>query len=809
MSDLRFALRQLLKFPGVSFAITLSLAVGIGANTVVFSWIRATLLEAIPGAARPERLFVLAPQHKSGGINDTMSLADIETLRAATNIFSGIAGSQIDSLPVQIDREIEWVWGQPVQANFFEVVGVRPALGRAFQAGEDLPGATQPVAVISHQFWQQRFGGEPDIIGRVMAVNERQVTIVGVAAAGFRGTMGGLGLDLWIPLSVHVAAADLRRRSESRGWRWLHTVARLHDGVSLAEAQRFAAVVGSRLAEEFPKASRDTTIAVLPVWKSPWGGQQIFLPLLRVLTVVAMLLLALVVANIAYLLLVRAQSREMEVAMRVALGASPGRILRQFLTESLLLAALGGAGGVLLASSGKNLLLQLMPSTYLPIDYSLRIDGLTLVATGALTLLAGLLFGLTPAVRALRLSLNETLKTGGRLTTGPSTRHWLRRGLVVGEVALACVLLLGMALCIRSFQKARFIDIGLNPKNVWLAGFRLSPNAGDGAWANGLFRRLREEASRLPGVEAAALVDWLPLGFEDGSSSGVEIPGYVPQPGESMGVRNGSVSPGYFATMQIPMLAGRDFREDDVREPVRAAVVNQAFVERFLSGRDPLGQSFRFWGAEARIIGVVKTGKYRALNETPKPYVYALSETTGLRTPTLVVRTHGAPGTVARSIEKLATSIDPRLTPFAALSYETYMAAALAVPRMAAVLLTALGVIALALAALGTYGVVAHGAQQRRRELGIRLALGARPRDVLRLLVGQGLGLAGLGIALGLGAGVAVAQALAGLLVGVQANDWLAWVGPPALMIIATLLACWLPARRASQLDPVEALRVE
>ncbi len=809
MTDLKFAFRQLLKNPGFALTAIVTLALGIGANTVVFSWIRTTLLDAIPGAARPERLVVLAPEHKSAGLNDTMSLTEIEALRESASVFSGVTGSQIDPLGIRIDREIEWVWGQPVQANFFDVVGVRPVLGRTFQAGEDLAGAVENVAVISHRFWQQRFSGSSDVIGRVIEINERSVTIVGVASPDFHGTMGGLGLDLWIPLSVYVSPESLRERTESRGWRWLHTVARLRDGVSLGEAQAAAAAIGQRLAQEFPDASRDTTFAVLPLWKSPWGGQEIFLPFLQVLTLVTALLLALVTANIASLLLARAQSRESEVAVRIALGAAPRRLLQQFLTESLLLAALGGVAGVILATAGKDLLLRLMPPTYLPIAYDLRIEGFTLAATCAITLLAGLLFGVAPAARAVRLNLHDTLKAGGRSMVGGSSRHWLRRGLVVGEVALACVLLLGMGLCVRSFQKARHIDVGLNPSHVWVAGFRVSPDAGDAEWVNDLFRRLREEAARLPGVESAALVDWLPLGFEDGSGASVGIPGYTPQPGESMGSRMGFVSPGFFETLQIPLLAGRDFREGDARESTRLVVVNQAFADRFFAGRDPVGLTFRVWGGDARIIGVVKTGKYRALNEAPYPYVYALAETIGHRTLSLVVRTQGEGSISARSLEQLAVSIDPRLSPFAVLRYETYMAAAFAIPRMAAVLLTALGVIALGLAALGTYAVVAQNAQQRRREMGVRLALGAEPRDILRLILNQGLVLAGMGIALGATAGIAVAGTLAGVLVGVTSKDLLAWMVPPLLLVVVTLVACWSPARRAARTDPMEALRNE
>lgn len=809
MTDLKFAFRQLIKNKGFTAVAVLTLALGIGANTVVFSWIRATLLDAIPGAAQEDRLVVLAPKHKSAGINDTMSLTDIEELRHATNVFAGITGSQIDAMPVRVDREIEWIWGQAVQASFFDVVGVRPELGRTFRTGEDLPGATESVVVISHRLWQKRFAGAKDIIGRIIEVNERPVTIVGVADPGFHGTMGGLGLDLWIPLPVYVSSNALRERTESRGWRWLHTVARLRDGVSMATAQTIAGSIGQRLAQEFPNASRDTTYVVLPLWKSPWGGQEIFLPLLQALSVVAMLLLALVTANIANLLLARAQTREPEVAVRVALGATPRQVIRQFLTESLLLATLGGALGIVLAMAGRKVLLQLMPPTYLPISYNLHIDGYALAATCAITLLSGLVFGLMPALRAVRLNVNDTLKAAGRSTTGAGTRHWLRRGLVIGEIALACVLLLGMGLCVRSFVKAQKIEVGLNPKNIWVAGFRISPNAGDADWVKSLFRRLRQEAAQLPGVESAAIIDWLPLGFEDGSGASVEIPGYTPRPGESMSSRIGLASPGYFETMQIPVLAGRAFRDDDALEPIRVAVVNQAFVDRFFPGRDALGLQFKIWGTDTRIIGVVKTGKYRTLNEPPFPYVYVDSEAMDNRNLTIAVRTRGEPSLVAKQLETLATSIDPRLTPFAALSYETYMAAAFAIPRMAAVLLTALGLIALGLAALGTYAVVAQGAQQRRREIGVRLALGAQRLDILRLIVSQGLFLALLGIGLGALIGIVVAQALTGVLVGIRTNDLLAWLGTPATLVLVTILACWLPARRAANVDPMEALRNE
>ena len=490
LAHMKYAFRQLLKNPGLTAVIVISLAIGIGANAVVFSWIRATLLDSIPGAGEPQRLAVISPQHKSGGINDTMSLADIESLAAETNIFAGITASQFAAVTVRLSETPEWFWGQHTLANFFDVLGVRPALGRGFVPGEDQPGALTQVAVISHKLWQERFEASPGVVGRVIEINERPVTIVGVAPEGFKGAMGGLRMDLWIPLATQITDGELKPRYTSRGWRWLHTVARLQRGVSFAQASVAADTVGRRLAQEFPEVSKDSTLRVLRMWDATWGGQSLFLPLLRVLAIVAGLLLLLVAANVANLLLARAQARQRELGVRLALGATAGRVIRQLLTESMLLATLGGLGGVALAIFGVNFLFTLLPPTYLPIGYDLRLNWTLLGVIGVVTLATGILFGVAPAIQASRTDLNETLKAGGRTSSGLSPRHWLRRALVVSEVALALVLLIGMGLCVRSFAKARQVDVGFDPHGVWLAGFRLSPHAGDEAATRQFYQRV-------------------------------------------------------------------------------------------------------------------------------------------------------------------------------------------------------------------------------------------------------------------------------------------------------------------------------
>jgi len=809
MNDFKFSLRQLLKRPLLTIVIVLSLAVGIGANTIVFTWIRTTLLEAIPGAKDPTRLTVLISQHKSGGINDTMSLPDIESLATERGVFAGITASQYEPVSVRVDAEPEWLWCQYSMANFFDVLGVKPVLGRGFGPGEDRSEAGDRVAVISHDLWQRRFQGAPEVLGRVVQFDQKPVTIVGVAPPGFAGAMGGLRMDLWVPLATRFSGSELRPRYESRGWRWLHTVARLAPGVSVREANAAAATIGQRLAGEFPDSSKDTTLRVVRVWEAPWGGQALFLPLLRALTVVAGMLLLLVIANVANLLLARAQERQREMSLRLALGASAARVVRQLLAESTLLAVIGGAAGVALAMWGAHWLVDLMPATYLPLGYNLGINRTVLGVTAVVTLVTGLLFGLAPALNAARADLNEALKAGGRATSGVGPRQRLRRALVVGEVALALVLLLGMGLCVRSFTEARRMDLGLDPRGVWVAGFRFNAPAEDEASARAFYRKLLAEAAQLPGVEAVGLASWFPLGFEGGDGAGVKVPGYVPAAGENMGTGVAVVSPGYFDTLRIPVRHGRDFNaRDDSSQPL-VAVVNEEFARRYFAGRDPVGLTFNFWRGDTRIVGIVPTGKYNELRETPQPFFYLCAWQIDNRNLGVAVRSSADPRQVAQPVEGLARSLRADATPTASMTYETFVGAAFTIPRVAATLLAVLGALALGLAVMGIYAVMSQSVGQRVRELGVRVALGAQPRDVRGLILGQGLKLAMLGMGIGALAGIGVSRVMSGLLVGISAADGWTWLVVPPLMLAAVIAACWLPARRAARVDPMEALRNE
>ncbi|MBL9175104.1 MAG: ABC transporter permease [Verrucomicrobiales bacterium] len=808
MSDLRIALRRLVGSPTFTLVAILSIAAGIGANAVVFTWIRTTLLHAIPGVPRPAELAVVCPRHISGELTDTMSLPDLHALAAETNLFAGVTGSQMGVTTLRIGETTEWIWGQMTLANFFDVLEVRPWIGRGFEAGSDRPGAAGNEAVISHALWQRRFGGRPDILGTSVEINRRPVTIVGVAPPEFQGTMGSLRFDVWVPITVQIEPEELRRRETRTGWRWIHTVARLAPGSGFGRTATATAALGNRLAREHPAESRDLTFDLLHVWESPWGGQALFLPLLRALAAVALLLLVLVTANVANLLLARAQGRRTEMALRLALGAAPGRVLRQLLVESLVLAAAGGIPGVLAAAWGSHALGSLLPPTYLPVALEFPLDWTVVAASGLLTALAGIGFGLVPAWQAARTDLNATLKSGSRAAAG-GERAPLRSAFVIGQLALALTLLVGMGLCIRSLAAARHLDVGLQPRDVFVAGFRLSPGWGTDAEAQQFYRRLRSAAEAIPGVDAVAVADWLPLGFEGGSSIGVKVQGYEPRPGETMSAGVATVSPGYWDALRIPFLSGRGFRDSDDASAPPVVVINEELARRWFPGREPIGLKLQISGRETTVIGVVKTGRYRALGEPPQPFLYRCQEQMRDRDLTLVVRHHGSTEVLRTALEQASTHLDPTVRPFATMPYETFLEAAFMVPRSAAVLFSLLGALALILASLGVYGVMSQNVSARTREIGVRMALGAAPQDVLRLMFSHGLKLAAGGLLFGGAMAFGASRVLESLLIGVRAGDVATWILCPLLLLTAALSACLIPALRAARVQPMAALRGE
>ncbi len=808
MHDLRFAVRQLLKSPGFTAIAVLSLALGIGATTTVFCWIQGILLNPLPGVERPGEMVVLTTSH-ADQMWDTVSLPDLKDYAREKQVFAGIIGSQVTPACLTLDRRSVWIYGQIATANFFEVLGVRPILGRTFLPDEDQKPGGNPVMVLSELCWRRVFGASPSVIGRSIELNQHPFTIIGVVPAAFKGTMSGLACDFWAPLSMHQEVANFGSL-DNRDDHWLHSQARLQPGVSIPHAQAVVDAVGARLEQAYPASNRQNRVNVLDFLHAPYGTQPIFRRVFGILLAVSAGVLLLVAANIANLLLARATGRQKEIAVRLALGAGRARLIRQLLTESLLLAALGGSLGVLVAYWAVDLLSAWQPPTPLPVRLEAHVDGATLAFTVFASVATGIVFGLLPAFRASRPDLNSALKEGGRSSGGGAAHHRLRAMLVVAEIALAVMLLVGAGLCIKSADRASRTELGFDPRHVLLAGLRVGMNGYTEQTGKILYRRLEQRLAALPGVESVALSSWFPLGFERGPQHTVSVAGYSPKPGEDYSIPFSIVSPGYFSTMQIRLVDGRDFTAlDDERTP-GVAIINEAMARRFWPGLNPLGRKFHAAWRDLTVVGVAATGKYYSLNEAPRCFFYTpYQQGVWDLNLGLCVRTAGDPSTYGEAVQRAVHQIDPRVEIWAMLPMSGYVKAAYVAPVLASRLLLWMGVVALALAAMGVYGVVAYVVTQRTQEFGVRIALGADTRDVLRLVLMQGMRLAAAGIVLGLVGAFAVTRLLAGFLLGISPSDPVTFGAVVLVLAAVSLLACAVPAFRATRVNPVEALRSE
>jgi len=792
MNDLRFTIRQLLKNPGFTAVAVLTLALGIGANTAAFSWIQTVLLRSVPGVADADRLIVIAPRHVSGNLIDTMSYPDVQDLAAHKELFSGIVASQYAPVSMTIGAEPEWAWAQCVTANFFDVLGVRTVLGRAFLPEEESSPGGHPVVVLSHAFWQRRFNSDSNVLGRTITLNRQPFTIVGVAPPAFRGTMGGLAFDLWVPIMM-------RDKLLPGGWnpgifqarnnRWLHTVARQWD-------------------QEYPATNRNIRFALVPMWKSPWGAPGVLLPVLSVLFAVTCLVLLIVAANIASLLLVRATQREREIAVRLAVGASRARVIRQLLTESIVLAVLGAAVGVPCAAWRMDLTRDLFPDAFLPVVLDPHLDARSLLFMLLAACGIGLLFGLAPAWQSSRPNLCVALKDGARgMSAG---RHGLRSCLVAAEIALALLLLISAGLCFQGFRHARRMNPGFDPAGVLLANMRLGVHGYSDSDGKLFYRKLLERLRPLAGVEAASLGDYVPLGPEGGSSTRLSPEGYTPQPNEYMSLPFNIVSPGYFETLRIPLIEGRDFAARDDASAPGAIIINEIAARRFWPGRSALGRRITIFGnRELTVVGVAKAAKVRWLNEPASGFFYLPLEQFYSPNMNAHLRAAGNPLALANAVRREVRALDPSMQPAIILPMTEVTDFSVLTYHVAASVLTVLGATALVLAMLGIYGVMAFVVNQRTQEIGIRMALGAAKGDVLKLVLGQGARLAVIGIVAGLVCALAATRFLASVLVGVSALDPLTFGAASLLLGAVALLACYLPARRAMRVDPMEALRYE
>jgi predicted permease len=813
IQDLRYAVRVSAKSPGFTLVAVATLAVGIAANTTVFSWIDAVLLRPLPGVARQQELAVFETLTPNGEFLTT-SYSDYRDYRDHLTLLAGLAIAGPRALSIGQEDHAERVWGELVSGNYFAVLGVKPVIGRVFSPDEygDKQGA-YPVAVISYGLWQRLFNGERNAIGQTIRLNRQQMTVVGVAPPEFRGIIPGLTFEIWVPVTMgHQLNLMPDWYLADRKTRAFLAVARLKPGVRIEQAQAETAAVGRELARMFPRTNQGMSATELPVYKGHFGAQSLMLAPLQILMAVCGVVLLIVCANIANLLLARAVARQKEFTLRMAVGAGRWRLVRQLLAESLVLAVLGVAVGVPLSMWLSTGLGSFLPAGTLPVTFEIHLNADILGFAILLCGLACVISGIAPALHTSRTDLNEVLKAGGgRAGTAGSRSQGMRRLLVVAEVALALVAIIGAGLFARSFQMARRINPGFDPQHVLVAHPHLT-TAGYSVPDRKLFcRRLRERLETQPGVEAVTYADMVPLGFDAGPWEDLDIEGYMPSPSENMKIYRNVVAPDYFGLMRIPLLEGRDFTELDNEKSEPVMIVSEQFVRRFFAGRPAIGRKVRGWGQWFRVVGVAKDSKYHTPNEALKPYFYVPFQQVYRSDLAIAVyvRVAGDPAQAISLVRREIRGLDPNVGVFDTMPLTEFIGASLVAQKIGAVLLGVLGLIALVLAAVGLYSVMAYAVSQRTQEIGIRMALGARPGTVVGLIVGQAMGMASIGLAAGVAAGLAVTRLASGLLVQVSATDPAIFAAATAFLALVAVIASYLPAYRATRIDPNQALRME
>jgi predicted permease len=809
LQDLKYGFRVLAKSPGFVAVCTLTLGLGIGANSTIFSWINSTLLNPLPGVKRSTELVSLTRGVRESP-NPPFSYADYKDLRERNRSFSGMLGYHIgDSIALTGGGKPERLLGMLVSANYFEVLRVRPIMGRGFLPAEELKPAGAPVAVISYGLWQTRFGQDASVIGRTLEINQHPFTIVGVTPVDFQGSMTGLSPDIYIPLVMDPVVSAGWRRLYERETSWLNVYGRLRAGVELRQAQEEMNVLMQQIVKQFPDSHLGPNdITLDPLWRSPFGLNSATSTLLPMLQALAGALLLLACANVANLLLVRGVGRRREIAIRLSMGAGRGRLVRQFLVESLLLALAGGAVAMLLTVWTAGTFADFIPPTSIPISINIRADRTVLLVTLLLSALTGVIFGILPALRSSRIAPATVLKEEAGTVTGGLHKSLLAGGLVVAQISLSLVLLISSGLLIRSFRAAQRFDTGFDPNHVLLASFDLLPFGYSRATGIEFDRQLLAKLESLPGVESVTLANWVPLGTGHHTAT-VDPEGYVPQPHEQMDIMRADVGPNYLRTMRIPLLAGRDFTPRDAAQTQPVAIVNQALADRYWPHQDALGKRLRAQGDSFTVVGVARNSNYGRLNETPQPIIYLPLLQDFYHDAVIHARVSGDPAAFVPVVEKTVHELNADLPLFNVMPLKTVIKLASTMERIAGTFVGVFGLLALVLAAVGIYGVVAYSTRQRSHEIGIRMALGAERVDVLRLVLGQGLRLALSGVGIGLAMSFAATRFLRTWLFGVAATDPLTYAGVVLLLGAVALAACYVPARRATRVEPTEALRCE
>jgi macrolide transport system ATP-binding/permease protein len=816
IKDIRYGVRMLLKNPGVTFVAVITLALGIGANTAIFSGVSAFLMRplSVPNATELIRPLEISEDR---GTTDEFSYPDFLEYRQQSTSFSGLAAEDMIQAAVDTENQNDVVWGQVVSANYFDVLQVKPILGRAFLPDEDKTAGANHVVVLSHSFWQRRMAGDPNIVGKTIQLNNRAYEVIGVAPGYFVGTKFALALDYWTPISM---AEELRRDPgllNERSSHWMNAIGRLKPGVTVEQASAEFNTIAVRLNQAYPDNRAATTKG--QVNSEIDGRWEEMGPVFKSASAIAMAIVGLILliacANVANLMLARAAGRRKEIGIRLALGANRARLVRQLLTESMLLSIAGGGLGLLLAFWVTYLMEGFIPVLeYKVVDNFFALDSRALVFTLIVSLATGLVFGLAPAWRSSNPELVPVLKGEAEGVRRKKRRGLgLRNVLVVAQVALSLVVLVCGGLFIKSFRKAQTMDPGFDNANGLIVSLSPSLIGYEDDQSRQFYKQVLERVSHVPGVDAVSYTRTLPLGDSSNSNGPVLKEGETLAKGSAGRVIMTTViSPGYFKTMQIPIVEGRDFDDRDQPKTQRVVIVNQEMADSLWHGESAVGKRITI-GVDSKdpweVVGVVKTGKYRNLAEDPKPFFYYAM---GQRKPAptaMVVRASVDPRSLVGAIRSEVQAIDRRVPLSGVKTMEEHKTYALWAPNMAASFSVAFAVVAILLSAVGLYSVMAYVVSQRTREVGIRMALGANRGDVMKMITRQGMRLAAIGVVIGLLLSLALAQVLSSLLIGVSGYDVTIFILVPVLLSTVALVACYLPARRATKVDPLVALRYE
>ncbi len=809
--DLKYGGRLLLQHRGFTTVAVLSLALGIGANTTIFSLINAILLRPIP-VEDVDSLASVFTSYTGGDRYSITSYPDYEDLRDHNEVFAELAAQAYMPMGLRGDGGTDVVMGQLVSWNYFSVLGVDPALGRAFRPEEDQSEGTHPVAVLSYRIWSTRFGADPDAIGQQVFINDFPFTVIGVAPEDFRGLSVIFATDIWVPLHMTEQALPYSPQFDGRIDPWLWLVGRLAPGITIEQAQADLDVLSANLSQEYPELNQNKRFEAVATSKnrigtSPSAGANGFVWML--LGVVGLVLLV-AAFNVANLHLARATIRQREIALRYSLGASRGRILRQLLTESMVLALLAGLVGLLIALWATDLLMALMPSSVFILEVDYSFDWAVLGFTLLISLLAGAIFGLAPALQTIHPDQAGELKEQAVQQGRSLRKSRLQRSLVVAQVALSLLLLISSGLFLKSLTNVLALDPGYDLRDGIVASVNLGYSQYEEADGRMLYQRFFDRIRTLPGVEQASMSAFLPLGENHGRHD-TYIDGYEFGPDEYNVFLRNMVSPEYFETMGIAIVRGRSFDGRDREDSKPVALINETMADRFWQDRDPIGgRIFVDLGVEREVVGVVADGRYLALLEDAQPYVYIpLSQAEYLEHLNFVVRADGNASGLVGLVQQEFSQVEPNLPLPLIQTVEEYMRLSVGDVRAPTILIGTFGLLALILAMTGVYGVMAYMVSQRTHEFGVRMALGAESSAIVLMVLRRGMKTTLVGIAAGLVLAAAVTRLLGGFLYEVRPLDPIVYLGVALALAVISIVACYVPARLASRVDPMVALRVD